>query len=236
MQEYHKVQNIALQTLYDIKHVIKEGLSEKDIVEECQRLLVSYGLTESWYHGILAFVLVGERTTLSISGREYLPSELTVKNHDLITIDLSPEKDGFWGDCARSYIVENGIVTDDPNNASLSEGVKIEKKLHKIMQTVVTPQTTMHELFVAINREIQNMEYVNLDFRRNLGHSIEKDINARRYIEEGNHTCLGDVPLFTFEPHIRHKDGQWGFKRENIYYFEKGEIFTLGNQELLEKL
>jgi hypothetical protein len=30
---------------------------------------------------------------------------------------------------------------------------------------------------------------------------------------------LGEAKFFTFEPHIRKKAGEWGYKNENIYYF-----------------
>ena len=35
-----------------------------------------------------------------------------------------------------------------------------------------------------------------------------------------NHEPLGSVNFFTFEPHIRKAGGRWGFKHENIYYFD----------------
>jgi hypothetical protein len=32
---------------------------------------------------------------------------------------------------------------------------------------------------------------------------------------------LKEVPFFTFEPHVREVDGIWGFKHENIFYFNQ---------------
>ncbi len=42
----------------------------------------------------------------------------------------------------------------------------------------------------------------------------------RVYIEKGNNTKLGDVGYFTFEPHISVDGSKYGFKREDIYYFD----------------
>ncbi len=61
----------------------------------------------------------------------------------------------------------------------------------------------------------------------NLGHSIVKGKNDRIYIEKGNTNRLGDVSYFTFEPHISIPGSMYGYKRENIYYFENGIITEL---------
>lgn len=54
----------------------------------------------------------------------------------------------------------------------------------------------------------------------NLGHSIEKEKTERIYIEKNNSKKLSSVNFFTFEPHIGQIGGKWGFKHENIYYFD----------------
>ena len=61
----------------------------------------------------------------------------------------------------------------------------------------------------------------------NLGHSIVRQKNDRIYIEKGNQICLGEVYYFTFEPHISVQGSKHGYERENIYYFENGEIKEL---------
>ena len=80
------------------------------------------------------------------------------------------------------------------------------------------------------------MGYENLDFNSNLGHSIENQLDDRRYIEANNKTLLGDCNMFTFEPHICRTNGTWGFKLENIYYFENDKAVPLGSPQLLEKV
>ena len=61
----------------------------------------------------------------------------------------------------------------------------------------------------------------------NLGHSIMRRKDDRIYIEKGNNKKLGDVSYFTFEPHISSEGSKYGYKRENIYYFEDGVIREL---------
>jgi len=233
---YLHVQDIALQVLRDIEPFIKYGNNEFGIADECTQLLAQYGANDSWYHSVPALVLVGERTTLSISGTEYQPSNTAIGANDLVTIDLSPMVNGFWGDCARSYIVESGSVSQPRGNSYLNYGINAERELHNLMREIATPQTSMHELYCVISKSIETMGYENLDFNGNLGHSIENHLDDRRYIEANNKTLLGDCNMFTFEPHICRTNDTWGFKLENIYYFENDKAVPLGSPQLLEKV
>ena len=231
---YLYVQDIALRVLRDIKPFIKSGNNERGIVDVCTQLLERYGVDDCWYHGVPALVLVGERTTLSVPGTDYEPSDVEISDDDLVTIDLSPMVNGWWGDCARSYIVESGSVRAPEESASLNYGLYAERELHGLMREIATPEISMHELYSIINQAIEMMGYENLDFRGNLGHSIENHLDDRRYIESKNETILGNCNLFTFEPHIRRANDTWGFKMENIYYFENDKATPLGSPQLLE--
>ena len=95
------------------------------------------------------------------------------------------------------------------------------------MRTFVTPQTTFEQLYFYMNKVIKKLGYINLDFLGNLGHSITKQKDDRIYIEEGNTVCLGNVSFFTFEPHISLVNSKYGYKREDIYYFENDELKEL---------
>jgi len=231
---YLHVQNIALRVLRDIVPFIKAGKTECSVVDACTQLLEQYGAKDCWYHNVPALVLVGERTTLSVSGTDYQPADVAIGTNDLVTIDLSPMINDWWGDCARSYIVESGNVTPPDKSSALGYGIIIERELHALMKEIATPKTSMHELYSVMNQSIENMGYKNLDFRGNLGHSIEKHMDDRRFIEANNQTRLGDCDLFTFEPHICRTNDVWGFKMENIYYFEDDKAVPLGSPQLLK--
>ena len=74
-----------------------------------------------------------------------------------------------------------------------------------------------------MNSLIEESGYENLDFNKNLGHSIAKYLDERIYMESGNKARFKDVELFTFEPHIKMKVGKYGFKHENVYYYDHGK-------------
>ncbi len=86
---------------------------------------------------------------------------------------------------------------------------------------------TFEALYHYMNDLIVEKGFLNLDFLGNLGHSIAKNKNGRVYIEKGNGKRLSDVEMFTFEPHISVPGSQYGYKREDIYYFENGRLKQL---------
>jgi methionine aminopeptidase len=229
LQQYKKVQSIAKETIEFLKSFIKEGLSAKEIKEAAEKFMNEKGVNSFWYYNIGAFVFVGEETTISISGRQYQVSDTKVLKNDLVTVDLSPELNGFWGDFARSFIVENGKVVEHENSKlpEIVEGIKAEKQLHKQFQNFINRDTSFEETYTKMNSLIEELGFENLDFNKNLGHSIVKHKDDRIYIEDGNKTTFKDVDLFTFEPHIKKKKGKYGFKHENIYYFEDSKLKAL---------
>lgn len=175
-------------------------------------------------------LLCGEETTVSVSGKQYRTSDRRIQENDIITIDLSPQCGQIWGDYARTIIVENGQVTDEISvikNEEWRQGLQMEELLHKELNRFATPETSFEELYYHVNDFIAQNGYVNLDFMGNLGHSIVMRKGDRIYIEKGNKARLSDVKFFTFEPHISKNGAVYGFKKENIYYFEDGILQEL---------
>ncbi|MBI9044237.1 MAG: aminopeptidase P family protein [Anaerolineaceae bacterium] len=224
-------QNIARETISELHDFVEVGMSELDIENKALELMIKKGSQSFWYHGVGAFVLLGKRSIESISGRDYCASEENrVSENDIVTIDLSPTVDGFWGDYARTIFIEKGIVAkeDNPTTRLFCEGLEAELYLHNKLMEIANPDMTYEEIFVKINPEITKLGFENLDKRGNLGHSVEKDVDERVYIELGSKLTLKEVGKpFTFEPHIRNNGGSFGFKRENIFYFDESGILRL---------
>ncbi len=224
------VQKIAVDTIEYIKKNIYVGQTLKEIRKICEEKMLSLGATSFWYYNIGAFIFAGKDTVVSVSGRKYATADYQLKADDIITIDLSPQYRKIWGDYARTIIIENGEVVYDLNKISNSEwkdGLLFEDYLYNEFKKFVTDDITFEDVFLYLNDIIKANGYINLDFNGNLGHSIEMHKNKRKYIEKGNKKLLSKVKYFTFEPHIALKDGSYGFKKENIYYFDNGVIKEL---------
>ncbi|MBD2870643.1 M24 family metallopeptidase [Paenibacillus arenilitoris] len=233
--DYLYVQSIAKSSMKELGTFIKEGITEREIVMKAEDILRQKGVERFWYYNIGAFVHVGTRTNISESGRDYRPSEQKVGKNDIVTVDLSPEINAFWGDYARTFIVIEGSAVDEiqlqcQHNSFADEfghGLHTEKQLRRLFKAYVEPEKTFEEVYLHMNRAIQQLGYVNLDFAGNLGHTIEFHKEERSYFERGNTRKIGEAAFFTFEPHIKHANGAYGFKREDIYYFRNGELKVL---------
>lgn len=226
------LQRIAKDTMLQIAHILTPGMSEKEIVEKTEKLLLENGAESFWYHNVGALVLVGEERTLSsVSGRDYEPSStICLKDNDIVTLDLSPQIDNIWGDYARTIYMENGkalLEPEIPSSPLFRQFYEDEMALHNEMIRFARPNVTFHQLWEHMNIYLKSLGLTNMDFHGNLGHTIETESSARRYIEEGNHLTLGETGKpFTFEPHIRRGDSLYGIKRENIYVFDENDVPT----------
>ena len=228
--EYSDVQKIAKETIEYIKTEIGPGISLSEVRGLCEDKMTLLGADSFWYWDVGAFVFAGDETTVSMSGKEYTTSERVIESDDIITIDLSPQIGDTWGDYARTIIIENGCVVNSVGKIKRDEwreGLIMEKKLHEKMIEIVSPDMTFEDLYYQMNEYIKEEGYINLDFMGNLGHSIVRRKDDRIYIEKGNKTILGNVSYFTFEPHISVSGSKYGYKREDIYYFDNDIIKKL---------
>ncbi len=228
--DYQYVQNIAKATMDYARKSIKAGMNLLDIRKMCEDKMLELGADSFWYWDIGAFVFAGDETAISVSGTKYETSDRKIEPNDIITIDLSPQKGDIWGDFARTIIIQDGKAVEDVeavSNIEWRNGLLLEDILHDELLAFATPQTTFDELHYHMNKVIEDNGFINLDFLGNLGHTIVKQKADRIYIEKGNQACLGDVAYFTFEPHISIAGSKYGYKKENIYYFENGELRVL---------
>lgn len=224
IKRFTKIQNIAKDVMFELLTFIHPGTTEQEIADKAKELFVEKGIDSFWYYDLAALVLVGDRTLLSVSGREYVPSNAAVQNTDIVTVDLSPVLNSAWGDYARTIYIKDGNASLLPQTLQQEIGAKFEEKLHKTLLAICTPDMSAHDLWLHMNRIIEAEGFKNLDFKGNLGHSIETDMKDRRYIEEGNTATLGELCLFTFEPHVKPESENAGYKHENIYYFAQDTL------------
>ena len=227
---YTEVQAIAKKTMEYAREIIQPGMHLTEVRKLCEDKLMELGADSFWYWDVGAFVFAGDETTVSVSGTEYQTTDHIVGMNDIITIDLSPQVNKIWGDYARTIILEDGCVVDsitDIINPEWKRGLEMEERLHGELFRCIRPDMTFEELYFHMNAFIVENGFVNLDFLGNLGHSIVREKKDRIYIEKGNQHKLGDVAYFTFEPHISVAGSKYGYKKENIYFFENGKLTEL---------
>ena len=178
----HEMQNLNRAAMEYASTIIVPGMTLVELRKLCEEYMLSHGADSFWYWNVGSFVFAGDKTAVSVSGREYKTDDHIIEMNDIITIDLSPQNNCVWGDYARTLIVENGSIVKDIEqiqNDEWRDGLKMEAYLHKAMLGFVDENTTFEELFYYINDQIKARGYVNLDFLGNLGHSIVKDKSHR---------------------------------------------------------
>lgn len=228
----YRAQRIASETMTELHKLIRVGMSEKDIADLAIQLMTQKGSDYWWYYGKGALILLGDRSIKSCNGAAYQPDpDNRVKENDIITIDLAPGLGQTWGDYARTLFMEEGKIAaeDNPRSEVFRQGLNFELLLHRSLMETCKPEMTCEEIFFSINALISEGGFENLDYRHNLGHSVEIDKDDRVYLELGQKKTFGEVNKpFTFEPHVRLPGSKLGFKRENIYYFdEAGDLICL---------
>ena len=227
---YSSMQNLNRAAVKYVADTMKTGMSLPYIKKLCEDYLLENGADSFWYWDVGAFIFAGDETALSVSGKDYQAADRIIQKDDIITIDLSPQRNDIWGDYARTLVFEDGVLCDEIEKIKRDEwrnGLQMEEYLHQALIDAGTPDMTFEELYYYMNELIVKEGFINLDFLGNLGHSIVKDKKDRIYTEKGNRKRLSDVRMFTFEPHISIPNSQYGYKKEDIYYFENGRLIRL---------
>jgi Xaa-Pro aminopeptidase len=219
---YKRSQALARDVLKAIRAQIRPGATEASLGAACRKLMDEAGATAYWWYGTPAYILAGDALRASVEGDVYLPRDVPLRADDMVTIDLAPEVDGYWGDCARSYFLRNGELVDaQAAGAEQAEGMATEAALHALLRETAKPMMTFRELHGVIADELARRGYENLDFLGNFGHSIGGDVRRRAFMDAECGEQLDSVPLFTFEPHIARPASPLAFKFEEVYLFDE---------------
>jgi methionyl aminopeptidase len=228
LRRYESAQALARDSLAAIAGCIRPGATEASLLADCRRLMDARGATGYWWFGVPAVILAGPRLRDSVEGDVFEPSDLPIAADDMVTIDVAPEIDGIWGDCARSFFLKGGLlVTAEEAGAEQAEGMAAEAALHAHLLRTARPQMTFQDLYAEMDARVRALGFENLDFLGNYGHNIGEDLHARAFIDAHCTARLDSVPMFTFEPHIAKRGRRLAFKYEEVYRFEDGRLRLL---------
>ena len=99
---YLEMQNLNRAAIKYVAGIIKVGMNLADMKALCENYLLEHGADSFWYWDVGAFVFAGDETAVSVSGKDYKVTNRIIQENDIITIDLSPQKNNIWGDYART--------------------------------------------------------------------------------------------------------------------------------------
>lgn len=139
MRESCKIANLTQKA---IEQAIRPGITTMQLDKIAEETILKYGGIPaqknypSIYKGVRSFPasICASINDVIIHG---IPSDkITLKDGDIISVDLVVLKNGFHGDCARTYIV--GEIDDDTKKLvnvtkqAFFEGIKFAKKGYRI--------------------------------------------------------------------------------------------------------
>jgi Xaa-Pro aminopeptidase len=226
-----KAQKIAIDCLEYLKTILRPGLSYDEIHQICYDRMKEKGADGFWTHDDPALILYGDLSCYSAhEGPASLFRNVSVKENDFITVDVAPMVNKGWGDLARSFVMEKGkiIPYEESENKEIRDGLNFELYLHNRFKSFVDENTTFGMLHDYVEKLLEDNDYINLDYHGNFGHTIETDPKDRVTIINDEDRIISEYnkPL-TFEPHICKKNGSYGIKHENMYFFHEGKMIEV---------
>lgn len=228
LRAHQGAQRAAKTVLAALPQQIHADDTEQTIADKAYAMLRDLHYADTWYDQSPVLVLLGSRSCLSMQENTYTASDEKVGMSNLITVYVSPTLENYWGDCSRSFAVENGRVTQRPSILEWRAGLYFLAELQRKMMSMVRPDTSFGQLFEWANLTIRQRGFVNLECQNNIGHDFARTRADRELIRANNTKKLGDTPFFSFESFVRLKGGSWGFKREDVFFFDElGQIKCL---------
>lgn len=228
LARYEAAQALARESLEALRDHIRPGATEASLTEAARQIMDARGATGYWWYDMPCVVLAGPRLRVSEEGDVFKPAAIPIGPDDMVTVDVAPEIDGIWGDCARSFFLKDGrLVPPEEAGPEQAEGMAAEAALHAHLLEVARPEMRFQELHALMAAKLAELGFENLDFLGNFGHNIGDDLHGRAYMDARCTVRLDSVPMFTFEPHIAKPGRPLAFKYEEVYRFENGRLRVL---------
>jgi methionyl aminopeptidase len=196
--EFEKLRHagkIASQCLDFIDDKIKPGISTLEIDNLCISFLKKYNACSAplFYRGFPKSVC----TSVNHVVCHGIPSEKTLKDGDIINVDVTSYIDGFHGDTSRTYYV--GKVSVKAKN--LVETTK--EALMKAIK-ILKPDIHLGDIGYEIQSYVEQKGYsVVRDFcGHGVGREFHEEPNILHYGKKGQGPKLYEGMVFTIEPMI----------------------------------
>ena len=197
---------ISAQCLDFITNKIKPGISTKEIDDLCVAFLKKNNAASAplYYRGFPKSVC----TSVNHVVCHGIPSEKTLKDGDIINVDVTSFIDGFHGDTSRTFCVGNVSVKAkklvETTKEALDKSIKILK-----------PGVHLGDIGNNIQNYVEDKGYsVVRDFcGHGVGREFHEEPNILHYGKSGTGPKIEEGMVFTIEPMIN--AGKYGTKLLN---------------------
>lgn len=198
---------LAARTLTYAGTYVKAGIT----TDEIDKLVYDYTLTNNarpaclGYHGYPKTICTSVNQVVCHG----LPNDYKLKNGDIINIDVTSEKDGFFGDCSATFTV--GEVT-----ATALDLIEVARLARDKGIEVVRPGATTGDIGFTIDKFVSRRGYTTV--KEIGGHGIGRKFHDEPFVPSYGKRGRGDVLVpwqcITVEPMVN--EGVAAFKEVDI--------------------
>ena len=190
-----KAGRLAARTLEYIEKLIKPGVKTNFIDEAANKFLNDHGAFSAplFYRGYTKSIC----TSINHVVCHGIPSDQTLKEGDIINIDITSILNGYYGDTSKTFSVGNVSIEAKKliqvTYESMMEGIKILK-----------PGITLGDIGFAIQSfaESNNCSVVRDFCGHGVGKTFHEEPNILHYGKKGEGITVKKGMVFTIEPMI----------------------------------
>lgn len=218
VQYLTKAAEIADRAFNEVVKYIKPGVTEKDIADKIEELLIKFGGEELSFDTIVAS---GPNSSMP----HYNDDKRVIEEQDLVILDFGCRYKGYCSDTSRTVFI--GEPTEE------------QKKVYEIVLRAnreaekAVKEGVLAEDIDRIARDVITKEGYGEYFICRTGHGIGVEIHEEPFIKEGNKEVLKSGMAFSVEPGI-YIPGKFGMRVEDIVVVdgEGSRILNKSNKEM----
>jgi len=238
LETMRRVSRVVGETLKNMEHLVKPGVRTKEVDQFAEDSLRSQGVAPGFkgYRGYPATVCASRNETV-VHG---IPSDDTLEEGDIVSIDLGGLQEGFYGDSAVTFPV--GMVS--PGARRLIE-VTREALERGIEQARIGGR--LHDISWAIQScaEEENFSVVRDYVGHGIGRSLHEDPQVPNFGQRGSGPRLRAGMVLAIEPmvnagssEVKLKDDGWAVVTSDgrlSAHFEHTVAITEAGPEVLTR-
>jgi Xaa-Pro aminopeptidase len=219
LQSMRAAQAIAELALEDVLHVIKPGMTEKQVMAELVYSTLRHGSEGNSFDPI---VVTGSKTSLPHG----VPGDKVIQSGDFVTMDFGCLKDGYCSDMTRTVAV--GSASDEMRRVY---DIVLEAQLAGI--AVAKAGVPGRDIDAAARQVISNAGYGEY-FGHGFGHSLGLDIHESPSANTRGTEPMPDGAVCSAEPGI-YLPGRFGVRIEDVMIIRQGgcEVITKAPKDLI---
>ena len=219
LQYMQQAQDIAELALEDVLHIIRPGMTERQVMAELVYSMLRHGSEGNSFDPI---VVTGAKTSMPHG----VPGDEVIQAGDFVTMDFGCIKGGYCSDMTRTVAV--GRATEEMKNVY---ALVLKAQLAGI--AVARAGIPGREIDAAARKVIKDGGYGEY-FGHGFGHSLGLDIHEAPSANPGGEAPMPEGAVCSAEPGI-YLPGRFGVRIEDVMVLEKGgcRLLTKAKKELI---